>query len=214
MTRLIGKKLGMTQKFAEDGSVVALTVLKAGPCVVVQRKTSERDGYEAVQLGLVEPGQKYKANKPTEGHFQKAGAAPCRIVREFEVDADTPEVGASIKVSVFETSDVVQVSGVSKGKGFAGVIKRHGFGGGKASHGSMHHRAPGSVGQSAWPSKVLKGMRGPGRLGGDRVTVKNLEIVEVIEDEDLLLVKGSVPGAPGSYVEIIKSGSAKGGNDA
>ena len=213
MTSLIGKKLGMTQKFAEDGSVIGLTVLKAGPCVVVQRKTNERDGYDAIQLGLVEAGRKYKATKPLEGHFKKAGTAPCRVLREFSVDGpgtegDGPKVGDSIKVSVFEVSDLVQVSGVSKGKGFAGVIKRHGFGGGKASHGSMHHRAPGSIGQSAWPSRVMRGMRGPGHMGQDRVTVRNLEVVEVIEDEDLLLVKGPVPGANGTYVEIVKSGSA------
>jgi len=205
----------MTQKFAEDGSVIALTVLKAGPCVVVQRKTSERDGYDAVQLGLVEAGRKFNANKPSEGHFKNAGSAPCRVLREFHVGTDDEaKVGESIKVSVFQPADKVQVSGVSKGKGFAGVIKRHGFGGGKASHGSMHHRAPGSIGQSAWPSKVMKGMRGPGRLGGDRVTVKNVEVVEVIEDEDLLLVKGAIPGAPGTYVEIVKSRSAKRKDDA
>ena len=215
MNSIIGRKLGMTQRFAEDGKVIPLTVIKAGPCVVVQRKTEERDGYDAVQLGFVEAGRKYKANKPTEKHFKNAGVAPCRVLREFALgDGDAPEVGASIKVSVFAASDQVQVSGVSKGKGFAGVMKRHGFGGGKATHGSMHHRGPGSIGQSAYPSRVMKGMRGPGHMGQDRVTVKNLEVVEVIEDEDLLLVKGAIPGANGTYVEIVKTRSAKGQNDA
>lgn len=210
MTALIAKKLGMTQRFLEDGSVVSLTVLKAGPCVVVQRKTTERDGYEAVQLGLVEAGRKVTANKPMEGHFKKAGAAPCRILREFPLGSgDEPSVGDSIKVSVFEASDVVQVSGISKGKGFAGVMKRHGFGGQRASHGSKTHRAPGSIGQSATPARVFAGMKGPGHMGQDRVTVKNLKVVEVIEDEDLLLVGGPVPGANGTYVEILKKDSAR-----
>lgn len=210
MTGLIAKKLGMTQRFAEDGSVIPLTVLKAGPCIVVQRKTVERDGYDAVQLGLVEAGRKVTANKPTEGHFKNAGAAPCRILREFPIGADDEaKVGDAIKVSVFEPSDTVHVSGVSKGKGFAGVMKRHGFHGQRASHGSKVHRAPGSIGQSASPSRVLPGMKGPGRLGQDRVTVKNLRVIEVIEDEDLLLVRGPVPGATGTYVEIVKKESAR-----
>jgi large subunit ribosomal protein L3 len=210
MTGLIAKKLGMTQKFAEDGSVIPLTVLKAGPCIVVQRKTVERDGYDAVQLGLVEAGRKVTANKPIEGHFKKAGAAPCRILREFPIarDDDT-KVGDAIKVSVFEVADTVHVRGVSKGKGFAGVMKRHGFHGQRASHGSKVHRAPGSIGQSASPSRVFPGMKGPGRMGQDRVTVKNLKVVEVIEDEDLLLVRGPVPGATGTYVEIVKKESAR-----
>lgn len=210
MTGLIAKKLGMTQKFAEDGSVLALTVLKAGPCIVVQRKTAERDGYEALQLGLVEAGRKVHANKPLEGHFKNAGAAPCRVLREFPISTgDESKVGDAIKVSVFEASDTVHVRGLSKGKGFAGVMKRHGFHGQRASHGSKIHRAPGSIGQSASPSRVLPGMKAPGRLGQDRVTVKNIEVIEVIEDEDLLLVKGPVPGANGSYVEIVKKESAR-----
>ncbi len=205
MTGLIAKKLGMTQKFAEDGSVIPLTVLKAGPCIVVQRKTAERDGYDAVQLGLVEAGRKVTANKPLEGHFKNAGAAPCRVVREFPITSDDDfKVGDAIKVSVFEATDTVHVRGVSKGKGFAGVMKRHGFSGQPASHGSKVHRAPGSIGQSASPSRVFPGMRAPGRMGQDRVTVRNLEVVEVIEDEDLLLIKGPVPGANGTYVEIVK----------
>ena len=210
MTGLIAKKLGMTQKFAEDGSVIPLTVLKAGPCVVVQRKTQERDGYDALQLGLVEAGRKYNANQPTEGHFKASGAAPCRVLREFAVASDDEtKVGDSVKVSIFEPSEKVRVRGVSKGKGFAGVMKRHGFGGGRATHGSMFHRAPGSIGQSAYPSRVMPGMRAPGHMGQDRVTVKNLEVIEIVEDEDLLLVKGPVPGANGTYVEIVKSETAK-----
>jgi large subunit ribosomal protein L3 len=210
MTGLIAKKLGMTQKFAEDGSVLSLTVLKSGPCVIVQRKTAERDGYDAVQLGLVEAGRRVVANKPMEGHFNKAGAAPCRVLREFSIGAnDESKVGDSIKVSVFAAADEVHVSGISKGKGFAGVMKRHGFGGQRASHGSKTHRAPGSIGQSATPARVFPGMKGPGHLGQDRVTVKNIEVIEVIEDEDLLLVKGPVPGAPGTYLEIVKKESAR-----
>ena len=183
-----------------------LTVIKAGPCVVVQRKTRERDGYDAVQVGLVEPGRKVKATKPMEGHFKKAGSAPCRVLHEFPLGPeDDVQVGESFKVSVFAASDRVHVSGVSKGKGFAGVVKRHGFGGGRATHGSMFHRAPGSIGQSAYPSRVLPGMRGAGHMGHARVTIKNLEVVEVLEDEDLLLVRGAVPGANGTYVEIVKA---------
>lgn len=206
MNGIIGKKLGMTQRFTEDGSVTPLTVIKAGPCVVVQRKTRERDGYDAVQMGLVEPGRKVKATKPMEGHFKKAGTAPCRVLREFPLSPeDEVQVGESVKVTLFAASDKVHVSGVSKGKGFAGVVKRHGFGGGRATHGSMFHRAPGSIGQSAFPSRVLPGMRAAGHMGHGRVTVRNLEVVEVLEDEDLLLVKGAVPGPNGAYVEIMKA---------
>lgn len=210
MTGLIAKKIGMTQKFGEDGVAIPLTVLKAGPCIVVQRKTAERDGYDAVQLGLVEAGKKASANKPLEGHFKKAGAAPCRLLREFPITSDDDvKVGDSIKVSVFEAAERVQVSGLSKGKGFAGVMRRHGFHGQRASHGSKIHRAPGSIGQSASPSRVFPGMRAPGHKGQERVTVKSLEVIEVIEDEDILLVKGPVPGANGSYVEISKKDSPR-----
>jgi large subunit ribosomal protein L3 len=213
MNGIIGRKLGMTQRFAEDGSVVPVTVLKAGPCVVVQRKTKASDGYDAIQLGLVEPGRRTKATKPQEGHFKKSGSAPCRVLREFGLGGgpgdDDPKVGDSVKVSVFSKSEKVNVSGVSKGKGFAGVVKRHKFRGGRATHGSMFHRAPGSIGASAFPSRVLPGMRAAGHMGQDRVTAKNLEVVEVIEDQDLLLVRGAVPGANGTYVEIVKSPRSK-----
>jgi large subunit ribosomal protein L3 len=211
MTGLIGKKIGMTQRFRDDGTVLPLTVIKAGPCVVVQRKTKDKDGYDAVQLGLVEAGRRVVSNKPRAGHFDKAGVAPCHVLREFGVPADAGEelaVGQAVKVSIFNASDRVHVSGVSKGKGFAGVMRRHGFGGGRATHGSMFHRAPGSIGQSAFPSRVLPGMRAPGHMGQERVTAQNLEVVEVNEEEDLLLVKGAVPGANGSYVEIVKSARA------
>ncbi len=214
MNGIIGRKLGMTQRFAEDGSVVPVTVLKAGPCVVVQRKTKATDGYDAIQVGLVEPGRRTKATKPQEGHFKKSGSAPCRVLREFglssgpggpsEPGENEPKVGDSIKVSLFSKSEKVNVSGVSKGKGFAGVVKRHHFRGGRATHGSMFHRAPGSIGASAFPSRVLPGMRAAGHMGQDNVTAKNLEVVEVIEEQDLLLVRGAVPGANGTYVEIVK----------
>jgi large subunit ribosomal protein L3 len=185
-----------------------VTVLKAGPCVVVQRKTKASDGYDAIQLGLVEPGRRNKATKPQEGHFKKSGSAPCRVLREFGLGGgpseDGPKVGDSVKVTVFTKSEKVDVRGVSKGKGFAGVVKRHHFRGGRATHGSMFHRAPGSIGASAFPSRVLPGMRAGGHMGQDRITAKNLEVIEVIEDQDLLLVRGAVPGANGAYVEIVK----------
>jgi large subunit ribosomal protein L3 len=213
MTGIIGRKLGMTQRFAEDGSVVPVTVLKAGPCVVVQRKTKASDGYDAVQLGLVEAGRRIQANKPREGHFRKSGSAPCRVLREFRVGQGVGEaeskVGDSVKVTVFSKADKVDVSGVSKGKGFAGVVKRHHFRGGRATHGSMFHRAPGSIGASAFPSRVLPGMRAGGHMGQDQVTAKNLEVVEVIEEQDLLLVRGAVPGANGTYVVIVKRPARK-----
>jgi large subunit ribosomal protein L3 len=210
---IIGKKIGMTQRFAEDGSVIPMTVIQAGPCVVVQRKTRERDGYEAIQLGLVEPGRRVRVNRPMEGHFEKAGVAPVRFTREFRFDQgrlseeaeEELKVGDSIKVSVFSTKDKVNVRGISKGKGFAGVMKRHGFSGGRATHGSMFHRAPGSIGMAAYPARVLKGTKMPGQMGNKQVTVKNLQVVEVNEKENLLLLRGAVPGAPGTYLEIVKS---------
>ena len=210
---LIGKKIGMTQRFAEDGSVIPLTVIQAGPCVVVQRKTRDRDGYDAIQLGLVEPGSKVRANKPMEGHFKKAETAPVKVLLEFRLDSGTLakesgediKVGESIKVSVFSPADKVNIRGISKGKGFAGVIKRHGFSGGRATHGSMFHRAPGSIGMAAYPARVLPGMKMPGHMGSEQVTVKNLQVVEINEEENLLLIRGAVPGSKGTYLEIVKS---------
>ena len=203
---IIGKKIGITQRFAEDGSVIPLTVVQAGPCVVVQRKTKDRDGYDAIQLGLVEPDRKVRANKPMEGHFKKAAVAPVKVLREFRVGPDEElKVGETVKATMFTPADRVNVSGVSKGKGFAGVMKRHHFAGGRATHGSMFHRAPGSIGQSSYPSRVFRGMRAPGHMGQERVTVKNLQVVEVSEEDNLLLIKGAVPGANGTYLEIVKA---------
>ena len=206
---LIGKKLGMTQVFAEDGKVTPVTVIEAGPCVVVQRRTSERDGYEAVQLGMVDAGAAKRANRPSRGHHEKAGIPPTRFLREFPLDADDElKPGDSVLVDIFQGIDRVDVIGTSKGRGFQGVMKRHGFGGGRATHGSMFHRAPGSIGQSAFPSKVLKGMRGPGHMGSRRITVKNLSVVRVDAEKNLLLVRGSVPGAVGSSVLVRRSKTA------
>jgi len=203
---IIGKKIGITQRFAENGSVIPLTVVQAGPCVVVQRKTKDRDGYDAIQLGLVEPDRKVRANKPMEGHFKKASVAPVKMLREFRVGPDEElKVGETVKATMFAPADRVNVSGVSKGKGFAGVMKRHHFAGGGATHGSMFHRAPGSIGQSSYPSRVFRGMRAPGHMGQERVTVKNLQVVEVSEEDNLLLIKGAVPGANGTYLEIVKA---------
>jgi len=217
LSGIIGRKVGMTQRFAEDGTVLPVTVLQAGPCVVVQRKTRERDGYEAVQLGLVEAGKSVRATKPMAGHFKKAGAAPTRVLREFRLAAAAPDgadqkdvkVGDSVKVNVFQVNDKVKISGISKGKGFAGVVKRHHFRGGAATHGSMFHRAPGSIGASSYPSRVLPGMRAAGHMGQDRVTVRNLQVVEIREEDNLLLVLGAVPGANGTYLSIVKARAGK-----
>jgi large subunit ribosomal protein L3 len=204
---ILGKKLGMSQIFAENGNVVPVTVLKAGPCVVIQRKTSAKEGYEAAQLGLVELPPPKRVNKPSEGHFKKAGANPVRFLREVRLDAGAGEVkvGDKVLVDVFAAGDLVDVVGVSKGRGFAGFHKRHHFGGGGASHGSMFHRAPGSIGASAWPSRVLKGTKAAGHLGNARVTVRNLRVVQVLADDHTLLVEGAVPGPPGAYVVVRKA---------
>lgn len=203
---IIGKKLGMTQVFAPDGTVTPVTVIKAGPCVVVQRKTVSTDGYEAVQLGLVEDKAPKNINKPMKGHFEKAGLPPTRILREVRLDDTTEEVnvGDKVLVDLFAANDVIDVIGTSKGRGFAGFVKRHGFGGGRATHGSMFHRAPGSIGASAYPSRVIKGTRMAGHMGVERKTIKNLKIVQVNAEENLLLVKGAIPGPNGAYVLIKK----------
>ena len=211
---IIGKKLGMTQIFGEDGRAYPVTVVQAGPCVVVQRKSAKKnksnkhDGYSAVQLGLVESRKTKRVTKPMKGHFDKAGLPPCRLLRELRVDeSDETKVGDAINVGdVFAPGDRVSVSGTSKGKGFQGVIRRHNFSGGRASHGSMFHRAPGSIGQSAFPSRVLKGMRGPGHMGSESVTTPNLEVVRVDSENNLLIVRGAVPGAGGGFVLIRKKG--------
>jgi large subunit ribosomal protein L3 len=210
VTGLIGKKVGMTQLFAEDGTVQPATVLKAGPCVVVQAKTLETDGYEAVQLGLVE-AKPTKENKPSQGHFKKAGVPATRVRREMKLLAggDPPKAGDQVNVSMFADGDRVDVIGTSRGKGFQGVVKRHHFAGGKASHGSMHHRAPGSIGQSSYPSRVLKGMRMGGHMGDARVTVRNLKVIRVDPENNLLLVEGAVPGGPHGILMIRKAIAAK-----
>jgi large subunit ribosomal protein L3 len=202
---IIAKKVGMTQVYAEDGRAIPATVLQAGPCVVVQRKSKAKDGYSSVQLGLVEDRKAKRVTKAMQGHFKKAGVPPCRVLREFRVDeAAEAKVGDKVSVAIFAAGDKIAVSGVSKGKGFQGVVKRHHFRGGDATHGSMFHRAPGSIGASAFPSRVLKGMRAAGHMGQDAVTVKNLEVVRVDEGNNLLVVRGSVPGAGGSYLVIRK----------
>jgi large subunit ribosomal protein L3 len=210
VTGIIGKKVGMTQLFLEDGTLEPATVLQAGPCVVVQAKTAQTDGYEAVQIGFVE-GKKYKANKPTAGHFKKANVPPTRVRREVDVakGGDTPAPGAQVLVSIFNQGERVDVVGTSKGHGFQGVVKRHHFRGGDKSHGSMFHRAPGSIGASSYPSRVMPGMRAHGHMGVDRVTVRNLKVLKVDPENNLLLVKGAVPGANGGYVVIRKAVAAK-----
>lgn len=203
---LIGKKLGMAQIFDEDGTVIPVTVLKVGPCVVVQKKTLQEDGYQAVQLGLVEQKKPKKINKPLNGHFKKANVPPTRQLKEFYYDGEEDlKLGDQILVDIFKDVGKVNVTGIGKGKGFAGVIKRWGFKGGKASHGSMFHRAPGSIGASAFPSRVIKGKKMPGRMGGERVTVRNLKIIKTDTENHLLLVKGAIPGARGSYVLIKRA---------
>lgn len=206
MTGLLGKKIGMTSIFDESGQVIPCTVIEAGPCYVTQVKTKERDGYEAVQLGFEEKKERL-VNKPLKGHFARANTKPMRIVREFRGNGISDlQPGQQIKVeNVFAKGDLVSVVGTSKGRGFQGVVKRHHFGGGSRTHGqSDRERAPGSIGSSSFPSRVLKGMRMAGRMGGTRVTVRNLKVVGVIPDSNLLLVKGSVPGAVNGYVEIHK----------
>jgi large subunit ribosomal protein L3 len=204
---ILGKKLGMTQVFAENGDVTPVTVLKAGPCIVMQRKTTGREGYEAAQLGLVELPPPKHVNRSREGHFKKAGANPVRFLREVRLGAEAGEVNVGDKVlaDVFSVNDFVDVTGVSKGRGFAGFHKRHHFGGGGASHGSMFHRAPGSIGASAWPSRVLKGMKAAGHMGHARVTVRNLRVVQVLTEDNTLLVEGAVPGPQGGYVVVHKA---------
>ena len=203
---ILGIKVGMTQLFEKDGTAVPATVIKAGPCVVVQKKTAAHDGYDAVQLGLVEFVAEKRVTKPMQGHFKKASVSPAKFLKEFRLQdsAEATLVGEKVLVDQFSPSDLVDISGVSKGKGFAGVIKRHNFRGGAATHGSMFHRAPGSIGASAFPSRVLKGMRAAGHMGQDNVTAKNLRVVRVDVEQNLLIVRGAVPGSNGGYVVIRK----------
>lgn len=201
---LIGKKIGMTQVFSSNGELVPVTVIEAGPCTVVQKKTVDRDGYSALQLGYGEKKPE-KLNKPLRGHFKHLGGKAFGVLREFRIDAtDTYQVGDQIDVSIFKPGEKISVSGISKGKGFAGNVKRWGFNRGPMSHGSKFHRVVGSIGSSAFPSRVFKGKRMPGHLGSEKVTVKNLEVVDLRKDENILLVKGAVPGRRNCIVTILK----------
>lgn len=201
---ILGKKIGMTDAYGADGAVSPVTLIQAGPCVVTQRKTAAKDGYEAVQVGLIEFLKPSRLSRPERGVFEKHDLAPCRLLREFRLTPGDGDIkpGDRVLVDVFQEKDYVDVVAVSKGRGFAGFVKRHHFGGGAATHGSMFHRAPGSIGASAFPSRVLKGMRGAGHMGHARVTVRNLRVVTVDADSNLLAVRGAVPGPPGGYVWI------------
>jgi large subunit ribosomal protein L3 len=201
MPALLGKKVGMTQVFGEDGRVERVTVVEAGPCPVVGIRTPDRDGYEAVQLGFGEVKEK-RLTKAELGHLKKADAPPLRHLVEFRNEAGELHVGDTVTVEAFEKGQTVKVSGTSKGKGFQGTVKRHNFSRGPVSHGSHNVRAPGSIGASATPSRVFKGIRGPGQMGNERVTQKGLTVVDVIADQNLLLLRGSVPGPKGGTVEI------------
>jgi large subunit ribosomal protein L3 len=205
MPGLIGKKIGMTSVFSVEGRNIPCTVIEAGPCTVSQVRTIEKDGYEAIQLGFLDKKEKH-ATKPEIGHFKKAGSAPKKKVVEFSGFGDDVKLGDIITVDMLEPSDFIDVTGLSKGKGFQGVVRRHGFGGvGESTHGQHNRlRAPGSVGASSYPSRVFKGMRMAGRMGGAKITVQNLEVLKVIPENNLLIVKGSVPGAKGSYLIIEK----------
>jgi large subunit ribosomal protein L3 len=216
---IIGRKVGMTQIYAEDGRAIPATVIQAGPCVVVQRKSRKEhtntkgqkrtDGYDAVQLGFVEDRKVKTVTKAQAGHFKKTGGdlPPVKVLREFRVaEGDEAKVGDKVSVTMFTAGDTVNIVGTSKGKGFQGVVKRHHFRGGAATHGSMFHRAPGSIGSSAFPSRVLKGMRAAGHMGSDTVTQRNVKVVRVDAEANILVVKGAVPGASGGYVVIRKKG--------
>ena len=199
---ILGKKLGMTQVWSDDDRLLPVTVIEAGPCVVAQVRTLERDGYRAIQLGYGDIKES-KVNKPDMGHFKKAGVAPKRHLAEVRLDeGETFKVGDAVTVDMLEPGMHVHISGTSKGKGFQGVIKRHNFKGGPGGHGSHFHRAPGSVGQSSSPSRVFKGMRLPGHMGSETVTVRNLEVVRVDAEQNLLVVKGAVPGGKNSLLTI------------
>jgi large subunit ribosomal protein L3 len=210
VTGIIGRKIGMTQVFDPDGTVHPATVIKAGPCVIVQAKNAQTDGYEAVQLGFVEE-RAAKVGKPLVGHYKKAGVPPTRVRREVSVatGGDPLKAGDQVLVNIFANGERVDVIGTGRGKGFQGVVRRHHFAGGAATHGSMFHRAPGSIGASSFPSRVIKGMRAAGRMGGGRVTIHNLKVLRVDADNHLLIVEGGIPGAPTGYVVIRKAVTLK-----
>lgn len=204
---LIAKKIGMTQLLNDDGLMVPVTIVQAGPCVVVQKKTALKDGYDAVQIGFVEFVKPKNVNKPMTGHFKKSTAAPVRVLREMRIAGDeSVNAGDKVMVDMFNANEKVHVVGTSKGRGFAGFVKRHHFGGGRASHGSMFHRAPGSIGASAYPSRVVKGMRMAGHLGAARITVQNIHVERVDQENNLLYLRGAVPGPNGGYLVVEKSG--------
>lgn len=202
MTGILGKKLGMTQVYDESGRAWPVTVVEAGPCCVIQVKTREKDGYEAVKIGFSEVKKAKNLNKPLGGIFKKVGTNPYKILKEFPMG--DLKVGEMLTVERFKKGDVISIAGVSKGKGFQGVMKRHNYAGGPGSHGSMFNRAPGSIGASSFPSRVWKNKGMPGHMGSERVTVKNLKVVDVKTDQNLLLIFGAVPGSPGTYLEIRK----------
>ncbi|OGP70766.1 MAG: 50S ribosomal protein L3 [Deltaproteobacteria bacterium RBG_16_50_11] len=209
---IIGKKLGMTQLFLEDGSVVPVTVVEAGPCAIVQKKTNETDGYNALQLGFL-PKNSKRVNKPLAGHFKKAGVGPYFHLKEFRLESvDGYELGQEVNATLFKPGDVVDVMGLSKGKGFAGVVKRHGFRGSPGSHGTHEYfRHGGSVGSATFPHHVFKGLRMPGHLGNQRVTLQNILVVDVKEDKNLILLRGGLPGSPNGWVLIRSAVKAKKG---
>jgi large subunit ribosomal protein L3 len=203
---ILGKKIGMTSIFDDNGQMIPCTIIEAGPCYVTQVRTKDKDGYEAVQLGFDEIKERL-VNKPLKGHFKRSGVKPLRLISEFRIFNGTQfQIGQEVRVDSFTQGDVVDVSGRSKGRGFQGVVKRHHFGGvGMTTHGQSDRvRAPGSIGASSYPSRVMKGRRMAGRMGGERVTVKNLTVLKVIAESNILIVKGSVPGAINSYLEIVK----------
>jgi large subunit ribosomal protein L3 len=201
---IIGKKVGMTQIFTDEGKVIPVTIIKAGPCLVVQKKTEKETDVKKVQLGLVEDKKVKNVNKPMAGHFEKAKVPATKILREFVVKSDEVKVGDTVKADIFEEKDRINIMGITKGKGFQGVVKRWNFAGGKKTHGSMHHRRPGSTGMCAYPGKIIKGKKMPGRMGGKRRTIKGLQVVKVDLQNNLILVRGAVPGFNGNYVSIYK----------
>lgn len=201
---IIGKKVGMTQIFTDDGRVIPVTVIKAGPCLVVQKKLKENNEHMKIQLGFVEEGKVKNVNKPQKGHFDKAKVPPTKVLKEFFIDTDNVQVGDSVKVDIFEENERVNITGTTKGKGFQGVVKRWNFGGGRETHGSMFHRRPGSIGMCAFPSKVIKGKKMPGQMGSKQKTVKGYNVVKIDIENNILVVKGAVPGFNGNYVFIQK----------
>ena len=207
---IIGKKVGMTQIFTPDGTVVPVTIVQAGPCLVVQKKTADKDGYDALQIGFVGSRPDRRANKASRGRFEKAGVAPMRTLMEVRADkGDEFKLGDKVLCDMFAVEEHVDVNGTSKGKGFMGVVARHGFSGGAATHGSMFHRAPGSIGPSAFPSRVFPGTRSSGRLGGRQSTTKYLVVVKVDLEKNLLYISGPVPGARNSIIKIVRSSFGK-----